>query len=210
MIDVNMFSYEDLKTGKYEKELSELYKLKNYVEHDLPFHNKQSAFDHTIKVFKGLKELLKLDFIVDVQRRNKIIEQLNKKVDRFTRKELLIQSSLLHDIGKSETFDVDHVVVSAGMIKNFKERFGWSEKDIVFVESLVKNHLAITDLIDKIWKESAKKENFIRKIKEIAGDIYLEELLLVWADTIGLDLKRNDPDYFNSRERICKELINKI
>lgn len=216
MIDINTVTYEDLKAGKYEKDLPELYELKNVVEHNTPFHNRQVVFDHILDVFKSMKDLLKLDFIAEKEVRNRIDSRLDKSVGNSTRRELLLQSALLHDIAKDITVKKlpdgrlvcpKHDEAGVEAIKGFKKRFGWLEKDMKFVESLVRRHLTLADLVDAAWKEPNHKTEVIRQIKDFTGDSCLEEALFQLADAMGLDLKTFDPEYLNAREKICKELI---
>jgi len=217
-IDIDQVTYDDLRAGRYEEELPELYSLKNTVEHILPFHDRQSVFDHTLGVFLAMKELLTLDFVADEKRKDEIKKLLCEKVGRFTRRELLLQLALLHDIAKGVTARAlpdgsrvcpKHDEVGAEMMKNFKDRFRWSDADLCFVESMVRKHLTINDMVDAVWRsgDDVKKADAIERIKKFTGGTYVEELLFMWADTSGLDLKRLDKKYFDLRAGVCKELI---
>ena len=216
MIDISAVTYEDLRAGKYEKELPELYELKNTIEHSLPFHDRQPVFDHILEVFKSLRELLKLDFVNNAERKGKIENHLNKRIGNFTRRELLLQASLLHDIAKDIAVKElpdgrlvcpKHDEAGAGAVKDFKSRFGWTENDMTFVKGLIKRHLTMADLIDEVWKEPARKDATMNKIKAFCGESCLEDLLLGWADSNGLDLKTLDPGYLKSRADVCREMI---
>ncbi len=216
MLDINSITYDDLKAGKYEKDLPELYELKDVVEHHLPFHEHQPVFDHVIGVFRGIKTLLKLDFIDDSEKRNKIERRLDEKIGRHSRRELLMCSSLLHDITKGEVIKLkpdgstscpDHEKIAAEKVEIFKERFGWDEKDLDFVKILIKNHGIVHEAIDKILENPNKKKTVLNELKILTGDSYLESIFLKLADDIGLDLKRIDPSLFNLREKASKELI---
>ena len=216
MIDINTVTYEGLLAGKYKKELPELYRLKTVVEHNLPYHNMHAVFDHTLDVFKSSQGLLTLYFVKDSARKKAIKKELNSMVGEYSRKELTLQSALLHDMAKSSTIKKKpdgkivcpkHDEEGAKMIDSFRERFGWTKADMEFVRSMVKNHLVVTDLVDEAWRNPESKKEIYAKIKEVTGGVYLEEMFLAWADTAGLHLKKYDPEYFRHRESVCREMI---
>jgi len=191
----NLVNVEDLKSGKLMDLVPEFYELKEVVENDGIWHDKQAVFDHTLRVMASMQK--NFDLIND--RTKKLLDE---RINGLTKKNLLEITGLLHDISKKETFKVVNGLTQCpnhweeGAIKSIKilKRLGFSEDQIHFVSELIKNHMLIHNAL---WKD----QNF-KKIPEIKKDLkedYPAQLLLAFADMMGCDMDKLRPDEFKSR-----------
>jgi hypothetical protein len=208
-IDIKSLISTNILSGKFKNDLPEIYSLKDTVE-DNGWHNKQDVFSHTLSVLKQLENNLQLNMFTE-KKRELLKKQLNTKVGNYSRKELLIVSTLLHDIGKSVTDIKDkngiircpgHEFVGSTMIESFSPRFGFDKKDEEFVKKLVFYHGYIFEMLNQIMS-NGDKEFYINSYKKAVGDIYYELVLLFYSDLLGSDLEKLNPIEF----KIRKELV---
>lgn len=152
-----IFQILHLKKGDYKSLLPEYYALADFVENN-PWHLNQNVFDHVIAVFAGLEELLKFDFLT-LKQKKAIAAYLEKRIGKYTRKELLIVATLLHDIAKSylhiELDDENalcpgHEMIGASSVQQFKDRFGLDSQEMDHVQQIVHFHGFVNDVLTLI------------------------------------------------------------
>lgn len=207
MIKISAINIEKLRGNQFQDELPEFYELKNYIENN-DWHNNDSVFNHTLSVLKELKKLLETTS-------NKINSYLNQKIDNHTKKDLLFLGALFHDIGKSDSFVKfnestscpKHEELGSEKVRQILNRFDLSnqEKDIVI--RIVKYHGEIHTILDSEPKNDKLEEQY-QKFKTKHYDIFMELILLGMADTLGSQLKDNNPEEFNFRIDFYKKIIN--
>lgn len=212
-IDILSITSDKLKKGKYKSILPEFYALRTVTENN-SWHLNQNVFDHVVAVFAGLEIVQKLDFLQGKYRK-KIKKYLDKKAGKFTRRELLIVAALLHDIAKTDVLIEDssgktkspgHEIISSVMIGKFASRFGLDGKGKEYVERMVHYHGFTNDILSiALYKNNEAK--YLRLFKEAVGDIHLELLLLMYADILGSDLKKSDPEEFGVRLNLIKSFL---
>lgn len=211
-IDILSITSEKLKKGKYKSVLPEYYALKSVTENN-PWHLRQKVFDHVVAVFAGLEKVLELNFL-KTNTRNKIQNHLGKKVGKFTRKELLIVATLLHDIAKNKAVITDpsgntkspgHEIIGSIIVEAFSSRFILDKRGEVFVKRIVQYHGFVNDILTLILDK--KQKNFFRIFKEAVGDISLELLLFMYADILGSNLKKLSPKEFAVRLNLITNLL---
>ena len=193
-----------IKSGKFEKLIPEFYKLKKVIENN-PWHNKESVFNHTLSVLNNLEKI--------IQNSKKEIKQaLNKIVDKNSRRTLLYIAALLHDIGKEETITnlgggikgcPGHEKKGAQKTEKILKRFNFSKKEFKIIMDIVRNHGTIHDIIGLGVQEY---KNFKKKFT----DIYLELILLAFADTIGSYLEKSKPAEFRYRINFYKKELTSL
>jgi UTP:GlnB (protein PII) uridylyltransferase len=193
-----ILTVQDLKSGKFTKLLPEFYDSKNSVENSKDmWHQQESVFDHTLSVMEALEKIFS---------DNKNIESLfDKKIDNYTRKELLMIASAFHDIGKKEamvkegefTRCTGHEkigVEKAGAVLN---RFDLSEKETLIILDIIANHSVFHYLLNPA------NQNFEKELKDLrekfSGSIYAELIILSYADTVNSKLRTAGPDEFKYR-----------
>lgn len=194
MLKINELTVENIKSGKFEEELPELYDLKNTVENSHSFHKNDNVFDHSVRVLEKLEKLLITSNLSD------------------SRKTLLRIVALFHDIGKKETLITvngftscpNHAEVGVAITKKILEKFDLEENKKQRILYLIHNHQAFFDIvrIDNLEIER-EVEAQLKKQKE-----YLPELILfAIADIEGSQLEKTNKEEFEFRINYLKELI---
>lgn len=194
--NISILNRKNIKSGKLAKLIPEFYELKKVVENN-DWHHKENVFDHTLSVLNNLEKALR--------NLNKKTEQfLNKKIDSSTRKNLLKVATLLHDIAKKETIInlngvsrcPSHEQKGNKKAEKILRRFNFSKKEFKIITDIVRNHGLIHDIIAPDNKNFQKEyKNFKKKF----SNIYLEFILMAFADTIGSYLKKTKPVEFRHR-----------
>ena len=212
-INVSSLTSKKIKMGQLKKDLPEIYALRKIVENGA-WHERQDVFTHTMAVLEQLESLLRMKVFKPSKRKILQIE-LGKKVDNYTRKELLTISTLLHDIAKPITIMKDkagmvrcpgHEFFGSGMVESFSLRFGLSKKDEDFVKRIVYSHGMIVEVLNQIMGKG-NKEYYLSSYKNVVGDIYYELLLLFYSDLLGSDLKRLNPKEYKIRQNLTFDFL---
>jgi hypothetical protein len=202
-------SSKNIKNGNLAGLIPEFYELKKVIENNA-WHNKEAVFDHTLCVLDSLKKI-----ICGLSNQNK--QRLGKLVGKNPREELLYFATLLHDIGKKETATdlgkglcgcPGHEKRGAPKAEKILKRLDFSKKDSEFITSIVKNHGEIHYLIGRGLKGEDK--NFGKRYNNFKikfSKIYLELILLGFADTSGSYLKKTNPAEFRFRINFYKREI---
>ena len=226
--NISKLNRKNIKSGRLVKLIPEFYELKKVVENS-PWHNKESVFDHTLSVLDNLEKIIR-------SLRKKIKQTLNKTVDKNSRKSLLCIAALLHDIGKKETITdlgggvrgcPGHERKGAQKTKKILKRFNLSPKEFKIITDIVRNHGVIHDIIGlghKYFQKGVGKERSLthavtglenkdfqkeyENLKKKFSNIYLELILLAFADTIGSYLKKTKPAEFRHRIDFYKKELN--
>ncbi len=206
MIKVSFISTQKIRDGKFSKQLPELYELKNIIENS-EWHVNDSIFSHTLKVLDSLEKNLKSS-------NKKIDSCLNKKIDNHTRKKVLYLATALHDIGKKETIHLDgeitsfagHAEIGYLKAKNILDRFDLSGKEKNTVLEIIKNHGIFHDLVNPDEKELDKKFEEFKKEKK---NIFLELVLFAMSDTMGCELRYNNPEKFKFKIKFYQNVLNR-
>ena len=204
--------------------------MKEIVENS-PWHDEEPVFDHTLSVLGNLEKIIR-----NSKKEIKLV--LNKIIDRNSRKDLLRLAALLHDIGKKEKM-VDlgagvrgapgHEQKGGQKVGKILKRFNFSQKESKIIIDIVRNHGVIHDIIGlgcKDFQKGVGKEhslthavvglenkNFQKEYKNFKkkfSNIYLELILLAFADTIGSYLKKTKPAEFRHRINFYKKELNNL
>jgi UTP:GlnB (protein PII) uridylyltransferase len=205
MIKVSAITTEKLRNKQFLSELPEFFELENFVENNT-WHNNDSVFNHTLAVLEELEKLLK-------NINNKINSYLNQTVDKHTKRELLFLGTLFHDIAKSDvlvkngdsTSCSKHEEVGSEKVKLILDRFDLSDREKAIVANIVKYHGEIHIILD--LKNNKIDEQF-NKFKTDRHDVFTELILLAMADTLGCQLKDNNPGEFTFRINFYKRIID--
>ena len=202
MKKISGITINGLKNNKLTKKIPEFYELKKVIENS-DWHNKSHVFNHTISVLKNMERLFG-------EYDKKLSKYLGKKLNKYSRKELLFLSALLHDISKTETlvkkrnitYFPGHEFKGAVKAGKILKRFDLTPKEQKFVIRLVKYH-GLGHQMPKMGQSAYEKFRNSRK------DIFLELVLLVMADMLGSHLKTNRPKDFGVRLKFYKRILSK-
>jgi putative nucleotidyltransferase with HDIG domain len=193
--------------------IPELNLLKGYIENNA-WHDKDDDFTHTFTVFNNLKENLKLSFIKNNVSKSQITKYLKNRVDKLTKKQILLWAGLLHDIGKPRTFKnkegiiscPNHEIVSVDLAKKIIMRLEFSKQDTQRVYSIIYNH-SIPHLMLDI-KDNEKLNTAIKKIRNKYSDLFIELMLLGLSDTESSQLKYLDHEEYSFRIEKYNQILN--
>ena len=229
-VNISIINKKNIKSGKLAKFIPEFYELKKVIENN-PWHNKEPVFSHTLSVLDNLEKIIRSS-------KKEIKQALNKIVDKNSRKNLLYVAALLHDIGKKETITdlggeirkcPGHEKKGAEKVKKILKRFNFSQKESEIVTDIVRNHGTIHDIIGlghKDFQKGLRKERSLthavaglenknlqkeyKNFKKKFSKIYLELILLAFADTIGSYLKKTKPAEFRHRINFYKKELKNL
>lgn len=216
MISVQHLRRRDFESGALKEVFPELYALRRVIENTASgVHVQQSAFDHTILVFEGLKSALK-SMRLSPSRAKKIRDVLAVQVGAYDSWQLLLLAALLHDLGKKHvlrrkngiTTAVGHEIKSAEMVPSFKFRFGLRARDITYLRRIVRRHTAVWELVESILSDEGNWQKYWRPFKRRFRNHTYGLLLLGYADLLGSSLKQKHKKDFVRRSLWIKRLLS--
>jgi hypothetical protein len=215
-INILKITSDGLRSKAYLNKFPELYELASITENSI-WHDKQTVLDHVIKVFEGLKKVLKFENRSNTHK-SFIKKYLSQIIGSKSRKEILIVAALLHDIAKVDTLVKHpdgiagcpgHELIAAGRVKNFSDRFDLDTKDEDYVERIVRYHGFISEILNLIIA-NGNKEKYLGIFREIVGDITIELVLLMHSDLLGSDLERGDKEAYDERISILNWMLDQL
>jgi len=206
-----------LNVAKVEERLllkPEVQRLSKLVENN-SYHEFENVLEHLQSTFINCQELLSFDFIESPGLKKRYKERLSEKVDengKYTRKDLLLIASSLHDIGKGvekekgiiylEVIDEvgntrapGHEHAGGVIIPDLLAEFDFTQKEIVAIQSLVDRHDTYSETYCKanLTKEAGPD---IARIQKRQPMFAVELLLHIMADTWGAKPYVEWRDYF--------------
>jgi len=182
------FAYDKMdKKLDYQKILNhpKVLILKTLVENEPSHRHEKDTWEHSKNVFFELKQILKLKFIKDQEKRKKCFGHLNQKIGRLTRKQCLLIASIVHDLGKYYTRQTNkdgffispgHEIKGPKQIDFLKDILSLTSKDFEFIKKISRYHMVLFPYLneDKFKKLTPK---FLAKItKNIPLEISLHTL----------------------------------
>jgi len=211
-----------LVNGELKSYFPEVYELKKFKEIN-QWHRGETTFEHTWEVLNNVEEITKFKFVQDVDLKGKLInhiEDCNSSDGLFSRKELVVIGTILHDIGKMNTFVVkedlttgfpNHETEGVDIAKGITERIHLTPSDSDLVLSLVKYHASFNYLSTSIQDDT--KEEKARKTNDLMLKIYnhaFEVALLNYADFLTSATKENNPELFLYQKDYLKNVLLSI
>jgi len=200
-MEIKDITIAKIRKGELKKIIPELYELKEIVENN-SWHPKESVFDHTISVLNNLEKIIK--------KSNE--KELNALIGKNSRKDLVRMAAVLHDVGKKETIVhfkdgstacPKHEPISTKKSKQILRRFNLLPKERKIILDIITNHGKTHEMLGILLADnnSSVGKNFKRKFSKI----YLEMILLGYADTFGANLRKNNPSEFKKRINFYKK-----
>lgn len=204
-IEISKISVENIRNNQFQNELREVYELKDVIE-NAAWHNHESVYKHTINVLETLEELFE-------HINPKIDTYLDQKIDNHTKRDMLFLGTLYHDIAKGDVLvEIDGVTSCPGheelgfeKVKDILNRFDLSTQEKDIVANIVKYHGEMHAIIDP---KNDKLDEQVDKFKLGHPDIYMELILLAMADTLGSQLKSNNPAEYKFRMDQYQRIID--
>jgi len=209
MIKVSAITIEKLKNNKLRNELPSIYELKEVIENN-GWHNHESVFHHTIEVLKYLDKML-------ANQSQKVKSALLNRIDKNTRKQILILACIFHDLGKKETLIKNqgqtacpnHERISAQKFMRLSNKIELSNRERNRVSKIIrlhsKHHIILGDAINS--QNPKLIERFLNRKNKFEG-MDLEVVLLSTADTGVSYLKKTSPKEYRFRMNYYKRILN--
>ncbi len=205
-LEISDVSINKIISWELENTLPELYKLKECIEHN-PWHMNTSVFEHTIEVLEELEKIIK------VNKDSNLDIYLEKKIDNYSKKDLLYLWTLFHDISKNDTFSYEkwfwtkcpwHEEQWAIKVENILKKFDLSNIEKIFVKNLIRYHWKIHYIL---YEDNLNLNNEVNEHKNKYEAIYIELIILALADTIASDLKISDKINYDFRIKFYMDII---
>lgn len=203
MINITDISIDKIIGGEFQKEIPELYELKNTFENNRWHH--ETTFEHTVSVLSEYEKIISTNQI----------DWLDVKINNNSKKSLLRIAILLHDISKIDTLQVsddkttafpNHEEEGAEKARNILQRFKLTENEINFISSIIKNH----GKPHEILRNRDDCDRMFDDLKINIPNIYNETILLAMVDTMGSKLKLNDREAYDFRISKYKNILKFI
>ncbi|MGD8506525.1 MAG: HD domain-containing protein [Candidatus Bathyarchaeota archaeon] len=198
----------------------ELELLKKIIENN-QWHKQESVYHHTLNIRKEMDAILELKFIENKEVREKLQSYLERKFDVdggfYTRRFLLKFATLVHDIGKIDTFIVEpegitscpnHESVGIKKIPTIAKRFNMTEREIEYLVCLVGYHTQASVLsADSSSKNEVYMKEKVEIFKKNCNGCFIDLILLVFADHISSYLAIADPKKYKDIEEFLVDLV---
>lgn len=197
----SIHSIRESNIWRYLPELEKLKEIqKRNLEHD------ECDYDHSMAAHKSIIKLLNFNFVKAKKKKELLKRHFGTKISRYTRRDLLIFTSMIHDVGDylCERRNPDgtnlfpgHEETGALLAEDICRRFDLSKSEIIYVVNNVRFHLLPHKLYDTSYKNKAKGtkmlHNFRSKAKELAPDLFVHCI----ADLYGCTkFPKSDPKRF--------------
>lgn len=172
-------------------------KLKLVVENN-PWHDHEVVYDHLIKTHKIASEQISGDFITDETAKKLFLDFINENVEGVKRKDLMLITALIHDIGKilyykdgnkdqslrhenSEgiTRMPGHEYWGSTIVPKLLEDTGLSNGNTKIIENVVRLHDTFND---GHFSGFSNNEELVDDIKARAEGFYKETLFNIYCD----------------------------
>lgn len=185
-------------TGILDIILPELTSLKN-IPWSEPHH--EDPFNHSITTLYVLENIyFNLDFFFPDLKKD-LEKHLNENIySDFSKKEALKLVALLHDIGKAKTYKVDdnnlvhyygHSIVGVELIDEIGQRLKFSNRELIYIQKLIKNHMYLIDFI-----KNPKINPLYKLISRVNNDVP-SLILLFMSDQVSIKKRLENLEYFN-------------
>jgi len=213
-IDPQSITLAALKAEEFQTVFPAFYALKD-VEENSAYHQHQKVYDHALLVLEGLESLLTLDFVDHQQKKEQLAEYLAGQPDKLSRQKLIFLATVFHDIGKAEVLietapgefrAPGHELLGVGIAKDYLTKIDLTtaEKDWIF--RFITAHGYVHGLIDV--KLNRTDRDFYSLFRKSVGDLDVGLLFFVYADLLGSDLQRSEPQQYQARVQAVEEMID--
>lgn len=206
--DINIRVGQIIQTLAQTEEMRRL----SYLVEKNPYHDSEKVLEHLQRVFVNSQELVKMEFVKDQNLKNKYMAYLSKKIDQFSRRDILVLASGIHDIGKGvektpghpylEVIDEEgntrasgHEHAGAVIIPSLLRDSGLSSQELTRVQQLVELHDTYSEIF---CKSNLKLEASIDMpvIRKQQPDMHIDLLLHIISDNWGVEIYRRWSEYF--------------
>jgi len=222
--DINEFkkhlNSESLSSGVLRSYLPEIYSLMKYREVNM-WHHGETTFEHVKNVLVNIESLLSFNFIKEIELKDRILHYMESPTDEkslYSRKEIFLLGTILHDIGKKDTYIKkddnttgfpNHEKVGKKSAKEILKRLKLVQSDIKLILDLIEFHASFNYLSSSLFKKPTDIHmRYIQDLISKLGENVFEISLLCFADFLSGATKDNIPELYSFQESMLKEIIN--
>ncbi len=205
-------------------------KLKNIIE-DNAWHDHESTYDHSLKTFHIAEKNISGDFITNNEAKKLFQAFVNEAITDFSRKEIMLLTALLHDIGKilsveedgkkkpicterkDGTFFPGHPYYGSTIVPSLFEDCNVSNEAISAIQPVIRMHDWFTDY-SLVTKKDWPMDLLINEVKSGAEGFYREVLFNIYCDTYTASISDeareiivtifNEPSFYLHRTYLVK------
>lgn len=208
-------------------QLPQFLKLKEVVENNA-YHQHESVYDHSIKTLHIAQQQIQGEFIQNAKAKESFIHFVNQEIAGFKRKDCMILTALLHDIGKilrvkdgssvkplivtlpdGTTVCPGHEYWGSTILKEILQHLSLPNQVIDSITSVIRLHDTFSEFYFSS-KQSWQWEIVLNDIKSRAETFYIQTLFNMYCDTFTADVFRqgktmiikafNDPLLYSMRQ----------
>ena len=174
------------------------------------YHTEPDVLTHTGYVESAVRQGLSFEYVNSNEARNRLLNYISEPIGSYTRADLLIISSILHDIGKAMSYEESgttkpvmelkengdttcpkHAKIGAEQAYKMLIEKGLTETEASYVKNVVAQHMRFFNLYTAL-QESKEPRKAAEKVRTDLGEMYLDVLMHTMADLRG-SIKR--PEY---------------
>jgi hypothetical protein len=175
-------------------------KLKDVVE-DNPWHDHESALDHSLETYQIAKREISAKFIINPKAKKSFKKFVNTKIGGTSRGEVMVLIALVHDIGKilytkedgdkksilvrladGMTTAPDHEYWSSTIVGELLTDCGFTDKKVIeYIKKVIRLHNTFHDNYIMSFKDRPFSE-LINDLKSRAENVYIEALFNIYCD----------------------------
>lgn len=175
-------------------------KLKTVIENN-PWHDHEPTYDHSLKTYNIAKENISGDFITNKEAKKLFQAFIHEAITEFSRKDIMLLTALLHDIGKILSVDEDgkirpiltknedgttsfpgHEYYGSTIVPSLLEDCNFSKETISSIQPVIRMHDTFSDSY-MVTKKDWPTELLINDVKSRAEGLYIEALFNIYCDT---------------------------
>lgn len=186
-------------------QLPQFLKLKSVIENNA-YHQHESVYDHSIKTLHIAQKQIQGEFIHNLDAQKLFLHFINTEVDGFKRKDCMILTALLHDIGKilhvkdgssikplivtfpnGTTVCPGHEYWGSTILKEILQPLSLPNQVIDSITSVIRLH----DTFNEFYfssKQSWQWEIVLNDIKSRAETYTIETLFNMYCDTFTANI----------------------
>lgn len=172
-------------------------KLKTVIENS-PWHDHEAVYDHLIKTHKIAEEQINGGFITNEEARKLFLDFTNESIDGVKRKDLMLITALIHDIGKILYYKENdkeqplrhenlegitrmpgHEYYGSTIVSELLKDTGLTKENIEKIANVVRLHDTFND---GHFNNSLSEEEIVDDIKARAEGFYKEVLFNIYCD----------------------------
>lgn len=206
-------------------------KLKPVIENN-DWHDNESAYNHSIRVYETAKREISADFITNPDAKKLFLDFVNEDFEGMKMGDVMLLTALVHDIGKMLHYKDNqvekslrhvnnqgitrfpgHEYWSSTLVSGCLKEYKLSEKVLEKISDVIRLHNTFNDIYLAGMKDWSMEE-VIDDIKARAENYHIEALFNIYCDEFTVEVSKdsikkmveifNQPSLYIPREYFIK------